>query len=202
MTEGLPLALQEVIDYFARFPGVGKKTAMRMAFFLLQKTPEYHSSFAHSLQNLSEGIHFCSQCFHLCDAHQEICSLCSSEKRDKKLLCIVESSLDLLALERSGCFSGKYFVLGGVISPMDGVGPDQLRMQELQYYLAQYEPVEVILALSSTMEGEATASYIAHTFSSFPVSFSRIARGMPLGTVLQHTDENTLYRAFVGRGNM
>lgn len=199
MNDGLPKALQELIEYCARFPGIGKKTATRMAFFLLQKTPEYHQSFANVLSSIASNTQKCSSCFHLCDAESNMCGICTSAKRDHSQVCVVESSLDLLAMERSGCFSGVYFVLGGVISPMDGIGPEDIRIEELRAYLAQKNPSEVIIALSSTMEGEATASYLAHVLAGFSCTLSRIARGMPLGTVLQHTDENTLHRAFAGR---
>ncbi len=196
--DGLPRALIDTVDYFARFPGVGKKTAMRMAFFLLQKTPEYHTSFAKSISSLSSSLGTCEHCFHLCDAGMNSCEICASPKRSGNQLCVVESSLDLLAMERSGCFSGKYFVLGGVISPMEGIGPDELRIAELVKMVQLNRPEEVIIALSSTMEGEATASYLLPLLQS-STKVSRIARGMPLGNLLQYTDENTLHRAFVGR---
>lgn len=187
------------MEYFARFPGVGKKTAMRMVFSLLTKTPEYHALFAKSIGALSESISYCSACFHLCDSTDTLCSICTSQKRENALLCVVETSLDLLAMERSGCFAGTYFVLGGVLSPMEGIGPDQLRIDELKAHVQKKNPKEIILALSSTMEGEATASYLSSVLSIFPSTLSRIARGMPIGTVLQYTDENTLHRAFAGR---
>lgn len=199
--QGLPKSLVTLIEYFSRLPGIGKKTAFRLAFSLLQKTPEYQSNFADALSGLTLGISTCTSCFHLCESHETTCDICQNPKREKRTLCIVETSLDLLALERSHSYFGKYFVLGGVLSPMDGIGPDEIRIKEVIEYTQTHDIEEVIFALSSTMEGEATATYLWRKFeeSTSVEKISRIARGIPLGSSLQYTDENTLVRAFEGR---
>lgn len=203
-TEGLPKGLQDTISYFSKFPGIGEKSASRMAFFLLQKTPEYNELFGNTLLNLHNNVGQCQQCFHLCETHEAICSICSNHKRDQDVLCIVESSLDLLALESSGSYTGKYFVLGGVIAPMEGIGPEELRIELLKTHLSNNTPQEIIFALSSTMEGEATTVYVSELLKkNFPqISITRIARGISLGSSIQYTDKNTLERAFSGRGNV
>ena len=199
--QGLPTSLVTLIEYFSRLPGIGKKTAFRLAFSLLQKTPEYQGKFSDALAGLSAGISTCSSCFHLCEQGEISCEICQNPKRDKNTLCIVETSLDLLALERSHSYFGRYFVLGGVLSPMDGIGPDEIRIKEFIEYIALHNVEEVIFALSSTMEGEATATYLWRQLedSGNIEKISRIARGIPLGSSLQYTDENTLLRAFEGR---
>lgn len=200
--DGLPKGLQDLIDYFARLPGVGKKTASRLAFSLLSKTPEYHKQFGNTLTELSSSLSKCEMCFHLCDSQKPQCDICTSPKRKNETLCIVETSLDLLSLERSQSYTGKYFVLGGVISPMDGIGPSDIHLQELINTVIHSDNVEeIIVALSSTMEGEATTMYISTMLEKkgFTGQITRIARGIPLGSSLQYTDENTLFRAFEGR---
>jgi len=211
MTE-LPTGLQDVIDYFSRLPGIGKKTASRLAFSLLQKTPEYQRKFGSVLSNLHDSLGYCSECFHLCEAGEEKCEICMSSKRDNGIICVVESSLDVLAMEQSHSYFGKYFVLGGVLSPMDGVGPNDIRIQQLENFVikniknpenSENSPItEVIFALSSTLEGESTSTYIwqkLENISEFSGKISRIARGIPSGSSLQYIDETTLSKAFEGR---
>ncbi len=202
--DNLPKALEETIEYFSRLPGIGKKTANRLAFSLLTKTPDYLSSFGTRLSSLHENISECKKCFHLCEKNEEQCGICKNTKRETDVLCIVESSLDLMAMEKSGMYSGKYFVLGGVISPMNGIGPEELRIGTLLKFSQTNEYKEIIFALSSTMEGEATTIYISDQLKKTGYSniISRIARGISLGSQVQYTDENTLQRAFSGRGKI
>lgn len=204
MKEGLPKGLQELILYFSRFPGVGEKSASRMAFSLLQKSSEYIESFGGVVQSLPKSLSHCSQCFHLCEAEEELCKICKNPKREDTLVCILESSLDLLALEESGSYTGRYFLLGGVISPMDGIGPEELRIKELTEYIKRICPEEVIFALSSTQEGEATTVYVSEILKKYnsDLCITRVARGISLGSSIQYTDKNTLERAFSGRGGV
>lgn len=204
MKEGLPKGLQELILYFSRFPGVGEKSASRMAFSLLQKSPEYIESFGGVVQALPKSLSKCSQCFHLCEADEELCTICRNPKRENSLLCVLESSLDLIALEESGSYTGRYFLLGGVISPMDGIGPEELRITELKEHVARTCPEEVIFALSSTQEGEATTVYVSEVLKKNTpnLCITRVARGISLGSSIQYTDKNTLERAFSGRGGV
>ncbi len=201
--EGLPSGLQDLIDYFSRLPGVGKKTASRLAFSLLQKTPDYQKNFGNVLGGLSESLSYCNECFHLCEKDEEKCSICTSPKRDNGVICVVETSLDVLAMEQSHSYFGKYFVLGGVLSPMDGIGPSDIRIKQLEDLVSQNPKIsELIFALSSTLEGESTSTYIWQKLeqnSKFSGKISRIARGIPAGSSLQYIDEHTLSRAFEGR---
>lgn len=199
----LPEGLQEVIDYFARLPGIGKKTASRLAFSLLQKTPEYQKKFGSVLMDLNDSLGYCQDCFHLCEAGEEKCSICESTKREDSVICVVETSMDVIAMEQSHSYFGKYFVLGGVLSPMDGIGPNDIRLHELEKYIASHPEIsEIIFALSSTLEGESTSTYIWQKLENIPGfsgKISRIARGIPSGSSLQYIDETTLSKAFEGR---
>jgi len=199
----LPAGLQDVIDYFSRLPGIGKKTASRLAFSLLQKTPEYQKKFGAVLNDLDESLGYCSECFHLCEADETKCSICKSEKRENGIICVVETSLDVLAMEQSHSYFGRYFVLGGVLSPMEGIGPHDIRIHQLEEHIQKNPEIsEIIFALSSTLEGESTSTYIWQKLENLPEfsgKISRIARGIPSGSSLQYIDETTLSKAFEGR---
>ena len=208
----LPAGLQEVIDYFSRLPGVGKKTASRLAFSLLQKTPQYQQKFGTVLSDLHGSLGYCEDCFHLCEAGEEKCSICVSSKRETGVVCVVENSMDVIAMEQSHSYFGRYFVLGGVLSPMDGIGPNDIRVHQLEDLVRKSledsenpensHISEVIFALSSTLEGESTSTYIwkkLENIESFSGKISRIARGIPAGSSLQYIDETTLSKAFEGR---
>ena len=199
----LPAGLQDVIDYFSRLPGIGKKTASRLAFSLLQKTPEYQKKFGSVLSDLDESLGYCSECFHLCESDETKCTICKSEKRKNGIICVVETSLDVLAMEQSHSYFGRYFVLGGVLSPMEGIGPHDIRIHQLEEYLQKNPEIsEIIFALSSTLEGESTSTYIWQKLENLPEfsgKISRIARGIPSGSSLQYIDETTLSKAFEGR---
>lgn len=200
----LPKGLQDVVDYFSRLPGIGKKSASKLAFSLLQKTEDYQQGFGNALSVMHRSIGECQECFHLCEQGKNVCSICESHNREEHTLCIVETSLDLLATERSGSYTGKYFVLGGVISPMDGIGPDQIRTKQLMEHVEKKQYTEIIFALSATMEGESTTLYVADLVQkkNTEIEISRIARGVSLGSSIQYTDENTLQRAFTGRASV
>jgi recombination protein RecR len=191
-----------LIDAFARLPGVGPKTAQRLTYHLLRAPDEEARTLAAALVDVRDRVVFCEQCFNISD--RPICSICSDPARDQRRLCVVEEPLDVLALERTGELKGLYHVLHGAISPIDGIGPDRLRIREL---LARADAAdaagspfeEVIIATNPTLEGEATAMYLAERLDGTVGSVTRIARGIPVGGDLEYVDEVTLIRALQGR---
>jgi len=191
-----------LIEAFARLPGVGPKTAQRLTYHLLRAPEAEARALAQALVAVREQVVFCERCFNISDA--PLCPICRDPGRDQRRLCVVEEPLDVLALERTGEFKGLYHVLHGAISPIDGVGPDRLKVRELLGRADQAhrdgEPVEeVILATNPTLEGEATAMYLAERLEGTVVVISRIARGLPVGGDLEYADEVTLIRALQGR---
>ena len=195
----LPDSLQNLIFSLERLPGVGPKTASRLAFYLLRAPEDLAAGLAEALTELKTKTAFCSQCFHITSAGREYCEICDSPQRDANLICVVEEPLDVLALERTGAFKGKYHVLQGVLSPIEGIGPDDLKIKALLERLKQGVVKEVILATDSNTEGEATALYIAKLLRAEGVKTSRIASGIPVGANLEHADQATILRAFEGR---
>ena len=191
-----------LIDAFARLPGIGPKTAQRLTYHLLRAPDEEARSLAAALIDVRDRVVFCEQCFNISD--RPVCSICSDPARDQRRLCVVEEPLDVLALERTGELKGLYHVLHGAISPIDGIGPDRLRIREL---LARADAAqaagspfeEVIIATNPTLEGEATAMYLAERLDGTVGSITRIARGIPVGGDLEYADEVTLIRALQGR---
>ncbi len=197
----LPKVVVKVIEEFERLPGVGPKSAARMAYHFLRSPNNDASKLAKNLLEMDENIVFCLRCFNV--SEKEECDLCSSPLRDKSKLCIVEESLDIVAFENSGVFNGLYFVLGGVISPADGIGADELRFPELKKRikeLAKDDEVEVIVATNPSLEGEATMAYIQDLLKGVKkVSITRLAMGLPTGADLEYADSLTLRRALEGR---
>ncbi|MBQ0014987.1 MAG: recombination protein RecR [Oscillospiraceae bacterium] len=188
-------ALEELINQFERMPGIGKKSAQRMAFYVLDMDKEDAKKFANAISNAHESIHQCQICCNLTE--DEVCSICKNEARDKSLVCVVEDPRDVIAIERTHEFSGTYHVLHGAISPMSGVGPDQLTIKQL---LARLDGVsEVIMATNPTVEGEATAMYISRLLKPLGIRVTRLAYGVPVGADLEYADEVTLTRAMEGR---
>ncbi len=188
-------ALEELINQFERMPGIGKKSAQRMAFYVLDMDKEDAKKFANAISNAHESIHQCQICCNLTE--DEVCSICRNEARDKSLVCVVEDPRDVIAIERTHEFSGTYHVLHGAISPMSGVGPDQLTIKQL---LARLDGVsEVIMATNPTVEGEATAMYISRLLKPLGIRVTRLAYGVPVGADLEYADEVTLTRAMEGR---
>lgn len=186
-----------LIDELSRLPGIGPKTASRLTFFLLRTSKEQVDALAEALRDLKEGIVLCRECFHISET--PICSICADEQRDKALICVVEEPLDVLAIERTRDYKGLYHVLHGAISPMDGVGPSDLRINELLERLRTRSIREVILATNPNMEGDATAMYLAKLVQPMGVSVTRLGRGLPVGGDLEYADEMTLARALEGR---
>lgn len=190
--------LDELVHEFSKLPGIGRKTAQRLAYFILKQPEATVTQLAESLINVKNKVHQCTVCGNITD--DEICRICVSEKRNKLLICVVEEPTDVLAIEKTNDFSGVYHVLGGAISPLDGVTPEQLNILSLLDRIGKLESVEVILAMNPDVEGEATTLYLTRLLKSFPhVSISRIARGIPIGGDLEYSDEATLSRAMEGR---
>jgi recombination protein RecR len=191
-----PSSLEELIAALRALPGVGPKSAQRMAYHLLQRDKPAALRLAHSLNHAVESIHHCAKCNNF--SEEEICELCRSPKRDSNLLCVVEMPADLLMMEQAQCYRGMYFVLMGRLSPLDGVGARELHLERL-VKRALEQPCEVILATNFTVEGEATAHYIATLLNAQGVKVSRIARGLPVGGELEHVDSGTLAQAVLER---
>ncbi len=196
----LPRSVQKLIDEFARLPGIGPKSASRLTFFLLRGTDNQAGELAAALQELKERTRLCSVCFNITE--DDPCPICDDDGRDARLLCVVEEPLDVLAIERSRAYSGRYHVLHGAISPVEGIGPDDLRVTELLDRVNKGNFQEIILATNPTLEGESTALYLQRRLVDNNVRLTRLARGLSVGGDLEYTDEITLGRAFEGRQNV
>jgi len=189
--------LQQAVDAFNRLPGVGKRTALRMALYLLKQPKEDVEHFGRAFIRLRNDVKYCRICNMLSDT--DICPICADTKRDDSIICVVEGLRDVMSIEQTGQFRGRYHVLGGIISPIDGVGPKDLSIEALLERLGKGGVEEVLLALSTTMEGETTAFYLSKKASSFPVRITTIARGVGFGDELEYADELTLGRAIINR---
>jgi recombination protein RecR len=193
----LPRSVQKLIDEFARLPGIGPKSASRLTFYLLRATDNQALDLSSALHELKERTRLCSVCFNITE--DDPCPICDDDARDAGLLCVVEEPLDVLAIERSRAYSGRYHVLHGAISPVEGIGPEDLRAAELVTRVAAGGFREIILATNPTLEGESTALYLQRRLVDHKVRLTRLARGLPVGGDLEYTDEITLGRAFEGR---
>ncbi|MFT4289063.1 recombination mediator RecR [Nocardioides sp.] len=194
MYEGV---VQDLIDELGRLPGVGPKSAQRIAFHLLQADPVDVRRLADVLVEVKQKVRFCKVCFNV--SEEETCRICRDPRRDPSVLCVVEEYKDVVAIEKTREYRGRYHVLGGAISPIDGVGPDQLRIKELMSRLGDSQITEVILATDPNLEGEATATYLTRQLGPFGLKVTRLASGLPVGGDLEYADEVTLGRAFAGR---
>lgn len=195
----LPEPVQNLINAFERLPGVGPKSASRLTFFLLRAPDETSINLAEALHKLKSSTTFCEQCFNITMAGNTLCEICASSHREETQICVVEEPLDVLALERTGGFMGKYHVLHGALSPIEGIGPDDLRIKPLIERVKSGIIKEVIIATNPSMEGDATALYIKQLLLLIPVRLTRLARGLPMGGDLEYADQNTLLRALAGR---
>ena len=193
-------AIQDLIDALGRLPGIGPKSAQRIAFHILQAEPEIAAALVDSIRTVKERVKFCTTCGNV--SEEDECRICRDPRRENSSICVVEESKDVIAIERTREFRGKYHVLGGAISPIDGIGPEQLRMRELMSRLSDPEIKEVILATDPNLEGEATATYLARMIKPLDIKVSRLASGLPVGGDLEYADEVTLGRAFEGRRNV
>ncbi len=192
-----PLSILKAIKHISRLPGIGEKTAERLTMHLLAAPRLAVEQLTDSLLEIKNKVRLCSLCYSLSDS--DLCNLCSDPARDHTLLCVVEQPADMVSIEKSGAFSGLYHILSGVLSPMDGVGPGDIKLRELWSRVEQGKVKEVILATSTNVEGEATAAYIAERLAKFPVNVTRIASGVPIGGDLKYVDQVTLKKAMETR---
>ena len=189
--------LEKAVEEISGLPGIGKKSALRLALHLLRQSPSQGVALGNAIQKLVTDIKYCQECHNFSD--EEICEICNNPKRSDEILCIVEDVRDVMAIENTSKFNGKYLVLGGKISPMEGIGPNQLNISSIEKKLNGGSVKELIFALSATMEGDTTAYYLYKKFKGFPVTFSSIARGIAVGDELEYADEISLGRSIVNR---
>lgn len=189
--------LTNLVEQFERMPGIGHKSAQKLAFYILNMSKDEAQKFADNILLAHEKIHRCSVCCDLTDS--DVCSVCSDEKRDRSVICVVESSKDVIAIERTHEYNGLYHVLHGSISPMNGIGPDEITVKELISRLSDSSIEEIIMATNPTVEGEATSMYISRLIKPMGIKVSRLAYGVPVGADLEYADEITLTRALEGR---
>lgn len=198
----IPEPVQRLIDALSRLPGVGPKTASRLTFFLLRGSEDLSHELSEALGELKANTAFCEQCFNITMAGQALCEICAHPKREASLICVVEEPLDVLALERTAGYDGHYHVLHGVLSPIEGVGPEDIKITELLARVQEGGIKEVIIATNPSMEGDATAMYLRQHLLPLGVQVTRLARGLPVGGDLEYADQNTLLRALDGRQEM
>lgn len=189
-------ALDDLIAHLSRLPGIGERTATRLAFFLLRSKPQYREGLARSLEKLSQIV-LCSNCRTVTEKNP--CLICESPVRDHRLLCVVEKASDIYSIERVGSYKGVYFVLHGLLSPLEGIAPEDLGLQKLFERVQELQPEEIIFALNPTVEGDATAAYLSHVLTKTGISMTRLASGLPTGSELEYADQITLGKAFEGR---
>lgn len=192
-----PPAVQELIDEFGRLPGIGPKSAQRIALFLVNAPTQDAARLARSIDQAKAQVSVCTRCFNM--AEGELCTVCADPRRDRSVICVVEEARDLIAVERTGEFKGLYHVLGGAISPIEGIGPDQLHVRELIVRLSDEQITELILCTNPNIEGEATALYLARLLADTGIRITRLASGLPVGGDLEYADELTLGRALEAR---
>ena len=193
-------AIDDLTSELAKLPGIGRKTALRLTYHLLKQPPEQSRRLAVALQTLSEKVRPCARCFNLTE--EELCAICRDPRRDPALICVVEDAADIGAIERAGEFRGQYHVLGGRLSPLDSITPDDLTIRQLLLRVEQGETREVILATNPSLEGEATALYVQRQLAPFPLAVTRIARGLPVGGDLEYADGVTIAQALSARRAM
>ena len=195
----LPDSVQDLINAFERLPGIGPKSASRLAFYLLRAPAEQSQQLAQALSTIKTGTRLCDICFNITASDSSTCEICASDKRESGQICVVEEPLDVLAIERTGGFNGRYHVLHGVLSPIEGIGPGDLKIRELVERARTGELKELIIATNPSMEGDATALYLSQQLAPFGLRITRLARGLPVGSDLEYADQNTLLRALAGR---
>ena len=193
-------SIEKLIESFEKLPSIGHKTAQRLAFYMLDITNEEAEEFTNSILNAKKNLHFCSKCFNISDT--DPCNICSNPKRDESTICVVEDVRDVIAMERTHEYNGVYHVLHGSISPMNGVGPDDIKIKELLTRVMNGNVNEIILATNPRVEGEATSMYNSKLIKPMGIKTTRIARGIPVGGDLEYTDEITLTKALEGRSEM
>lgn len=197
-----PRPVQRLVEEFSRLPGIGPKSASRLTYHLLRNNDDQARELADALADMKRSTCFCSVCFNITEVNLDPCPVCEDGERDQSILCVVEEPLDVIAIEKTGAFGGLYHVLQGVISPLDGVGPDNLKINELVGRIKPGQVKEVIIATNPNLAGEATAMYLHRQLTNLGVKVTRLARGLPVGADLEYTDEMTLSRALEGRSQM
>jgi recombination protein RecR len=197
-----PEPLQNLVDALARLPGIGPKTAARLTFFLLRAPESITQDLADALLGLHSQTDYCPECYNITTKGNERCEICADARRDKTLICVVEDALDVIALERAANYNGLYHVLQGVLSPIEGVGPDDLTIQALLERIRSGSVQEIIIATNPSLEGDATAMYLSQQLSTSGLKITRLARGLPVGGDLEYADQSTLLRAMSGRQEM
>ena len=198
----LPEPVQNLVDAFSRLPGIGPKTASRLTFYLLRAPEELSQSLSSALLGIKTDTGLCEICFNITRKESPVCEVCASQKRDQDTLCVVEEPLDVLAIEKTAGYNGLYHVLHGVLSPIEGIGPEDLKIKAFFDRLKTQEITEVILATNPSMEGDATAMYLHERIKPLGIRVTRLARGLPVGGDLEYADQNTLLRALAGRENL
>ena len=198
----LPAPIRDLINAFSRLPGIGPKTASRLTFYLLTAPDDLSQDLAAALSALKTQIAYCQTCFNITITGQTQCEICTDADRDQDVICVVEEPLDVLAIERTESFHGRYHVLQGVLSPIEGIGPEDLKIRELLTRVSNAATREIILATNPSMEGDATAMYLRRQLASSAVRVTRLARGLPVGGDLEYADQHTLMRALDGRQEM
>jgi recombination protein RecR len=198
----LPTPIQDLINAFSRLPGIGPKTASRLTFYLLNSPEDLSQDLASALSDLKSNTTYCQTCFNITDAGLTQCEICTNEDRDQDVLCVVEEPLNVLAIERTQGFLGRYHVLRGVLSPIEGIVPEDLKIRELITRVSEGDIREVILATNPSMEGDATAMYLRQQLAPLGVQVTRLARGLPVGGDLEYADQHTLLKAIAGRQEM
>lgn len=198
----LPEPVQNLVDAFSRLPGIGPKTASRLTFYLLRAPEDLSQSLSQALLGIKQDTGLCDVCFNITHKDRPTCEICASEHRDRLTLCVVEEPLDVLAIEKTAGYNGIYHVLHGVLSPIEGIGPEDLKIDALVERLRSGDFQEMILATNPSMEGDATAMYIHERIAPLGIRVTRLARGLPVGGDLEYADQNTLLRALAGRQNL
>jgi recombination protein RecR len=189
--------IEDAVNELSKFPGIGKKSALRMVLYLLKQEENSVTKMGESIIKLRKEIQFCKRCHNVSDL--ELCNICGNSKRDQQLICVVEDLRDVMAIENTGQFNGTYHILGGLINPIQGIGPEQLKIDSLISRVQEVEAKEIIMALSATMEGDTTVFYLSRKLQNSPVKISTISRGIAIGGELEYADEITLGRSIVGR---
>lgn len=200
MSAGFPVSMKTLVEEFSKMPGIGSKTAQRLAFYILRSSKNDAEALARAVIKVKESVRFCKACNNLSDA--EICDICKNPMRDKNLLCVVEEPNDIVAIEKSGGFNGVYHVLLGSLSPLDGIGPQDLKMKELFDRVRKEKFKEIIIATDFNTEGEATALYLLKNLKNSGAKLTRVAYGIPVGSGLEYADQATIMKAFEGRGEL
>lgn len=195
-----PQAIETLVGQLGKLPGIGEKTAQRLAFHLIDAPKEEIEGLAHALLNVKERVHLCPKCFSITD--QEICGICADPDRNQKLICVVSNTKDVYAIEKTREYNGLYHVLHGVISPLEGIGPQDIKARELLMRLGENAVEEVIMATNPTPEGEATAMYLGNLITPLGIKVTRLAKGIPIGADVEYIDEITLVKAFEGRSKI